>query len=211
MDHPIVFVDLETGGTDENIHQITQIAAVATRPFPDLEIIAQFECKVELVEGHYEQEALDVQNYDETVWFTDAVPAKKAISWLSEFCREYTHSRISGRTGKPYRVAHLAGYNVGFDSDFLRATAERLRMWVPLTNWTGGYFDVLHLAKWALALGGEMVTQSLKLADVCALFEIELEAHDAMNDVRATVELCKRLFTNIPEERMPFTAGSFGP
>lgn len=51
---PIVWLDLEAGGTDPTRHQITQIAALATTGDPDLKIIGEpFEVKVELVPARF--------------------------------------------------------------------------------------------------------------------------------------------------------------
>ena len=86
----------------------------------------------------------------------------------------------------------MGGHNVEFDGRFIRATAKRLAMWMPLTNWTGGQFDTLHMAKWWFLLRG-VYPEVFTLESLCDHFRIPLETHDAKNDVLATVMLARRL------------------
>lgn len=189
----IVWIDLETGGTDKEIHQITQIAAVATGGPPHFEGNAwPFERKIKLVEGHYTEEALKVQNYSPEVWERDAMDLIPALNEFIQWVKPYCHQRISKRTGRPYDVAHMAGYNISFDGDFLRASCDRNKLWMPLTNWTGGQFDVLHAVKWHL-MKQKVYPETFTLEAMCETFGIKLDAHDAMNDVLATVELARKV------------------
>ena len=191
--HHIIWIDLETGGLDHKVHQITQIAAVATCGLPELKEVASFEVKIELYPEMFSDVALEVQNYSDVAWAFQAVSARAALSELVKWLTPFTHQRKSKRTGAAYSAAHIAGYNVAFDGDFLRSSAERYNVWLPLTNWTGGVFDVLQYVKWWYFDACKPEPDSFKLADVCALWGIHFDAHDAMNDVRATLELATRL------------------
>ena len=187
--HHIIWIDLETGGLDHKVHQITQIAAVATCGLPELKEVASFEVKIELYPEMFSDEALEVQNYSDEAWAFQAVSARAALSELVKWLTPFTHQRKSKRTGAAYSAAHMAGYNVAFDGAFLRASIDRLDTWLPLTNWTGGVFDVLQYAKWWYFKSCLPEPESFTLESMCELWDIQFEAHDAMNDVRATLEL----------------------
>ena len=191
--HHIVWIDLETGGLDPAKHQITQIAAIATCGLPELEEVANFEAKIELYPEMFSDEALEVQNYSDEAWAFQAISIKAALLALGAGLTPFTHQRKSKRTGAAYNAAHMAGYNVAFDGEFLRSAADRSDVWLPLTNWTGGVFDVLQYAKWWYFEHCKPEPDSFKLEDLCAVWGITFEAHDAMNDVRATLELATRM------------------
>ena len=195
----IVWIDLETGGTDPKVHGITQIAAIATKGTPPGDVfIDGFERKVQLREGMWTAEALDRQGYTEERW-ADAIPIGKALYQLVSWLKPHCHTRISKNTGKPYQVANMAGHNVSFDGDFLRAEADRMNLWLPLTNWTGGQLDTLQLAKW-FALYSGTPTDSYKLEDLAKQFKMEeFQAHDAMADIMATWGLSRAILARLEE------------
>jgi len=195
VEERIVWVDLETGGVDETRHQITQFAAVATGGpplFKEPEHDSEFERKVSLVNGRWEQEALDVQNYDEITWLAEGKTMVEVLDDFDQWVRKHCHEAVSKRTGNPYQVAHMGGHNVGFDGRFLRAAAERNDRWIRLTNWTGGVYDTLHLAKWHF-LGLDKRPDNLKLETLCEFFGVKIKAHDALEDVRATIKIAREM------------------
>lgn len=187
----MIWLDLETGGTDEKIHQITQVAAIATEGPPSFEELDSFERKVALVDGHWIKEALDIQGYTPERW-KDAVPVVDALQALNLWADPYCHERISKRNGRPYQVAHMGGYNIEFDGRFLRAACDRNKIWLRLTNWTGGQFDVLHAVKWWFMKKDQWL-ETFTLEYVCEVLGIALDAHDAKNDVAATIEIARRV------------------
>lgn len=196
----VVWIDLETGGTDCVAHGITQIAAIATKGVPPNDDLCgePFERKVQLRDGMWTQEALDTQGYTEERW-ADAIPIGQALHQLAFWCKAFTHVRESKRTGKPYRVANMAGHNVEFDGDFIRAECDRLNLWMPLTNWTGGRLDTLQLAKWFSFYSG-IPTDSYKLEDLCAQYKLpEFESHDALGDIMATWRLAQAILGKLEE------------
>lgn len=192
---PIVWFDLETGGLNPHHHQITQIAAIATSGDVELrEVGRPFQAKVCLVPGRSTKEALELQGYDETTWAKEATSIDAAMRQFVDWCRPFGVERIGGQSGKSYTAASVGGYNVQFDADFLRATADRLKLWLPLTIWTGGMFDVLQFVKWVGMMDGEEPV-SKKLTDVCEHYGIPFvgDAHTAIGDVRATIALARAL------------------
>jgi len=191
---PIVWIDLETGGTDPRVHQITQVAAIATTGTPELDQIGEpFERKVCLSPGHFTQEALQLQNYGKETWDAEAVAVTVMLQDLIDWCKPYKHTCISASTGKSYSAAYVAGYNVDFDCRFLRAAAERNDKWLPLMTWTGGYFDVLQLLRWMTLFNGDE-PKKFQLRPVCEHFGLPaFGAHDACEDIRQTIKLARCL------------------
>ena len=189
----IVWVDLETGGLSPKLHQLTQIAAVPTTGGIELEALGQpFERKITLTSGRYTKEALEVQNYDPVVWDAEAIPINRALEEFKEWLKTWGHPMTSAK-GSKYSAAHMGGHNVAFDGEFLRASAERNKLWLPITNWTGGMFDTLHLARWVSLLEGKE-PPDYKLETLCKFYGLPaFDAHDAMNDVRATIRLARAL------------------
>lgn len=195
---PIVWLDLETGGTDAAAHQVTQVACAATigKDFKLCNDDPTFERKVELVPERYTPAALDLQNYDEAVWAAEAMPVYEVLGQLERWLRGFVHMTTS-KAGKPYPVCHMAGYNLGFDCDFLDATCKRngpgpRGYWLPLSKWRGGYLDVLDLVLWGRAFYN-WTPKDVQLATVCGYFDIPIDAHDAMGDVLATIKLAQHV------------------
>ena len=191
---PIVWVDLETGGLDPALHQITQIGAVATLGDSTLQEIGEpFEAKVALASGHYEEDALKKQGYDKDVWIKEAVSVQVAIRAFIDWIEPFRHDRVN-KAGKRYQAGHVAGYNIAFDAEFLRETSSRNGVWMPLTTWTGGMFDVLQFAKWTAVMTGAQ-PENYQLETVCKFYGVPIlgSAHDALVDVKATVRLARAL------------------
>jgi DNA polymerase III epsilon subunit-like protein len=85
----------------------------------------------------------------------------------------------------------LAGYNVAFDDRFLR------QMFVDFCDkYYGSYIfwpkrDISYLVAEEIARGNRF--RDCKLATLCEAYGIEIDAHDALSDIRATRDLYMRL------------------
>lgn len=94
-----------------------------------------------------------------------------------------------------------SGYNVGFDLSFLRAFFERFG-----NNYLGSYFfyptlDPSALVAWAIKSDIIDAGSSHKLADIARSVGIPLEnAHDAIDDIRATRDVANELYYLIRAE-----------
>lgn len=186
----IVFFDLETSGLDPERHEIIQIAAIAAT-MPGFEPVEEFECKVRFDPLRAEPGALEANSYDREVWARDAIEALDAAKRFDAFMRRHsTMQRVSKRTGKPFATCRMAGHNAStFDIRFLR----RL--------YSGGWcqcdvfvYDTLQLAGWWASAQAEPPV-NLQLTTLCDHLGIELgdNAHDALHDVRAAIEIARRL------------------
>ena len=88
------------------------------------------------------------------------------------------------------------GYNVPFDMDFLQDLFIKMGH-----RYFGSYFnrrtlDAFQLLNW-LVYTGEIDLINYKLGTLCAHYGIDISAHDAVSDIKATRELTKRLLKHI--------------
>ncbi len=87
---------------------------------------------------------------------------------------------------------YVAGYNVRFDLDFLKSFFEKNN-----DVYFGSWFNwkcidplpILHFLEYQ----GKIKLDNYKLSTVCEYYKIELDAHDAANDILATREVIKYL------------------
>ena len=91
-------------------------------------------------------------------------------------------------------VAQLVAHNAEFDGVFLREWFERLGLFLPASY---RVFCTLHRAMWLFHENRSLTPPAdFKLGTLCRYFDVPLrpdEAHDALTDVRATVELYRRM------------------
>lgn len=187
----IVFFDLETGGlTDE--HPNIQIAAIAVATGDDWRELETFERKLTFDIAKADPEALKLNHYDADVWWREGVAEPVALADFKNFLRDHADMEmISKRTGEPYYVAQLAGYNaLTFDGPRLKKAFTRWSIFLPAHP---RELCVLQQAAWwFVANPAAGKPASMKLGDVCAAFGFSIEgAHDALADIRATVKLAR--------------------
>lgn len=85
----------------------------------------------------------------------------------------------------------VAGYNVGFDRDFLAALFKKVnREQDFLEIFTGDIRDTMKRAK---VLKGQLATTNIKLATLAEHFNIPINAHDALSDISATIRVDEEL------------------
>lgn len=188
----LVFIDLETGGTDITRHPIIQIAAVAVGE--RFEELAAFESKVQFDKDTAEPAALQLNHWDADVWRREAKHASETINAFSAFLKRYADvSMVSKRSGNEYFVAQLAGYNAAtFDGPFLRQFYSVNGAFFPASY---RVMDVMQRALWHFHEHGSH-PQDFKLGTLCSHFGIDLsQAHDALADCRATIQLYKAIRT----------------
>jgi DNA polymerase-3 subunit alpha len=85
----------------------------------------------------------------------------------------------------------IAGYNVGFDKDFIAALFKKVGREADfLELFTGDIRDTMKRAK---KLKAQLQTPNIKLATLAAHFGIAINAHDALSDISATIQVDKIL------------------
>ena len=192
-DERLVYLDLETCGL-EFTRPIIQIAAIATNSA--LRELETLEMKIQFDERDADPRALCKNNYDRELWQREAIDPKVAAKRFSDFLRRHsTVDIISDRTRRSYRVARLVAHNAErFDGPFLRTWYERLGMYLPAA------YSILCTKQRAYWLFHEQKSltppDNFQLGTLCQYFDVRLrpdDAHDALNDVRATVALYRRM------------------
>lgn len=121
---------------------------------------------------------------------------------LNDFLNEFgSWKRTSKSSNKTYTTAELAGHNIAlYDAVLLRSWYKRLDGYLPAAAWVTGPVDTMQMARSIEWARGERWEDGFSLGPLCKRFGIVLEgAHDALNDVLATVELAKRLRGMIKE------------
>lgn len=187
-----VFFDLETGGIDPKRHPIIQIAAIATDA--ELNELESFECKLRFNANECDPKALEANCFNAETWSKSAVSSPSAISDFSAFLgRHASVQQISKRTGRPYYVAQMVSYNGPFDGDFLKEWYCIEGAFMPAS------YRVMCAMQRVLWHFDELPSElprpvNFKLGTVCQFLRVSLEvAHDAMADVRATVDVLRAI------------------
>lgn len=183
-----VFFDLETGGVEMR-HPVIQLAAVAVDD--DWNESSAFEQKIAFDIDACDMEALRLNHYTPEAW-KDAVVREAALARFVSWLRPYQSlSLLSKRTGNPYSVAKLAGYNaLTFDLPRLKAMFG-----AEFTPWDPRVRDVLQRALfWFDEHPETPKPENFKLATVAEMFGIASDgAHDALADARMSAALAKAL------------------
>jgi DNA polymerase III epsilon subunit-like protein len=157
------------------------------------EEVGAFTQNISFNESDADPEALKMNHYTREAWadaVSPAVCAARFAAWLRPF---QSVTLTSKRTGQPYTVARLAGYNaVSFD-------LPRLKEMFGASFFPCEYLvrDVLQRALFYFdehPHGPQ--PENFKLATVCAMFGIDTDgAHGALADAR----MCARLHRVIME------------
>jgi len=192
----IVFLDIETNKLDPQTAVPIQIAALATVS-ETLEVIDEFEIKVEFDLKTAEPQALRRNSYNKEVWEAEAVLPNAAAAALEDFFdRHATWARRTISSGRRKTWCEIAGHNITFyDGPILNRWLYALRgVGSVAAFWTTGPLDTMHWAKAKEFERGLRFERGLSLGALCKYFDIKIEnEHDALDDVMATVELAKML------------------
>ncbi len=181
--NPIICLDFETGGLKSKKNPATQIAYQAF----------ELDTYKPLLEySSYIQPYADLEIEDEALKYTgityaqlaNGIDSKELVKKMCEDFKSVTHSH----TKKPI----LLGHNVGFDINFLTFlftfNKVDIEKYLSCNEGIPNSIDTLSSAKKKWAKDDKMT--SYNLASCCQKAGIEIiDAHDAMNDVKATKEL----------------------
>lgn len=187
-DERIVFFDLETGGLEPGKHPVIQFAGIAVDgAWNEVEAL---EFKIAFDAAAAEPEALAVNHYSAEAW-AEAHPPLIAVSAIGNFFRRHSSLRKVSNAGRPYSVARVAAHNARFDCDHLGAFFKARGEFCPAALYEP--LDTLALARW-VSLRSDSQPKDHKLGSLCEWLGIPLDAaHDALSDVRATVEVARLL------------------
>ncbi len=183
-----VYFDLETGGVQPQQPSI-QLAAIAVDEHGNE--AASFEQKIAFNEADCDPEVLRINHYTKEAW-KDAINYQATAALFASWLKPYSSvSLMSKRTGRPYSVARLAGYNaVSFDG-------PRLKAMFGTSFFPCEYLirDVLQRALFWFDEHPEAPRpDNFKLSTIAAMFGVSSEgAHDALADARMSAALYKAM------------------
>lgn len=204
MKKPIYLAfDTETCGTDPDVNGIIQIGGVIF----DCERLRQSEIKVlrefNITANAYEagcEEASweDYKTKERRTPFDVHGISNEVIATYQPYRSAYTELKYNlgqhiDKFDKTDKLIAI-GYNIEFDMDMLFGMAKRNG-----DKYLGSYIsrsaiDVMPLARWADALGVlPFKPANHKLETMCEGFDIEIKAHDALSDIKATMNLLWKL------------------
>ncbi len=187
----LVFVDIELVAVGRR-RAILQIAAIAvSRSLVEQE---SFEAKIRLDESRFRPMSVRNRHFDLAQWRQEGRSPKAVAFDFARFLTRHSSAVVPGADGRPLIVAQLVAHNAEFDGVFLREWFEGLRLFFPASY---RIFCTLHRAMWYFHEDRAMMPpRDFKLGTLCRHFGVpfnDYEAHDALTDVRATVELYRRM------------------
>lgn len=187
----LIFVDIETAGIGPKA-PIIELAAVAVESGSFCELDA-LEMKVAFEMKDASPRSLGVTKFSPSAWQRYALPPEDAAAKLAVFLhRHATKQVLSKKPPMSHRVARLAGYHADFDAVRLRDWATRLGVYLPMRRRT---LCVLQRTLWFFEENqGLTPPDDYQLATVAEHLGLAAKpTHRALDDVRATVELARRL------------------
>ena len=181
----LVFVDLETAESDAG-WTVIQAAAVAVSG--RLRELAAFEAKLAV------RRPCRHSRFIAEAWEREGQPAQEVARTFAAFLREHASVPVTPVRGRPYRVAQVVAHNAEFDGAMLRTWFDRAGLFLP------GHFRVLctvQRAGWLFREAPHLDPPTdLRLGTLCRYFGVSYraaDAHDALYDARAAVELYRAM------------------
>jgi len=183
----ILYFDVETTGLDHKEHEIVQLGLV-------IEIGGEVKAEANYFMRPDRPESVTEGSLEitgKTMEEIMAYPERQQsyfdlTTLLGQHCDKFDSSD----------KFYPAGYNVGFDLDFLSSFFKGMNdpylgSWI---NWR--QIDPLRILHFMEAKG-DIKLQDYKLETVCNYLGIKIKAHDAMSDIYATRELVHLLFEKV--------------
>jgi DNA polymerase III alpha subunit (gram-positive type) len=186
MSQKIFYFDVETTGTDPIKQDVVQIGLIIEIG-GEVKIEKNIKCQPINWE-EIEPQALEVTG-NTIEGLKKLQPASAAYKELTDILCSYVDKYDKSDKFYP------AGYNVSFDLDFLQNffLKQNDPYFGSFINWKR--IDPLPILHY-LDFLGHISLPDYKLATVCEYFDIEIDAHDAFSDIKATRELVGFLADN---------------
>ncbi|MDD4972580.1 MAG: 3'-5' exonuclease [Paludibacter sp.] len=199
----ILWLDTETTGLDAQKHGIIQLAVL-------MDIDGKVEGELLLDVQPFDSDVLNINNVEfeyEDIAFIDKIKPEDIVepsnikiidivknhkapksAYMSIISFLGNHILKFDKTDKAY----LGGYNVNFDRNFISEFFKKNN-----DNYLGSYLswrclDPLYRL-WEMDYKGYIALENYKLETVCNHFGIPISAHNAMSDIKATMDLWYRL------------------
>lgn len=182
----VLFIDTETGSVNTNKAALIQLSGIIRIDKKDVET---FNFLIKPFSGaEVTQAALEVQNrsleeLETDVYESEEVVYQKLIRIFDKYIDKYN---------KADKFV-VAGYNVKFDVEILKAFFERNNNKYLFSYLDSSMLDPLYSIRLLQIAGILPVLENNKLETWCKHFGIELKAHDSLEDITATKELIFKL------------------
>lgn len=186
----IIFIDTETGGVNPEKAALIQLSGIIRIDKKDVE---KFNFYIKPFENsEVNEKALEVQGRTLEELKTDKYVEEKEVykqfvNLLDKYIDKYD------RTDKFI----VAGYNVRFDVDILKALFQRYGNNFLFSYLDSSMLDPLYSIRLLQIAEILPVLENNKLETWCKHFGIELKAHDSLEDIEATKKLIGKLISLI--------------
>ncbi|WP_339004251.1 3'-5' exonuclease [Fusobacterium polymorphum] len=186
----IIFIDTETGGVNPEKSALIQLSGIIRIDKKDIE---KFNFYIKPFENsEVNEKALEVQGRTLEELKTDKYVEEKEVykqfvNLLDKYVDKYD------RTDKFV----VAGYNVRFDVDILKAFFQRHGNNFLFSYLDSSMLDPLYSIRLLQIAEVLPVLENNKLETWCKHFGIELKAHDSLEDIEATKKLIGKLISLI--------------
>jgi len=183
----VFYFDVETTGFSAEKNDIIQLAGIVEE---DGKVLGEIDLRMQPFDyATIRQEALDVNGVTVEELQSFGSP-DAALIRLETFLLNYMGSGEEVLTREEYDVQKFLpmGYTVKFDIRFLKAFFIKCGSSAYGSFFLEDFIDVLDLVK-AAGLKEQNELANNKLVTVAEFFGIELNAHEAMSDIKATREI----------------------
>ena len=186
----IIFIDTETGGVNPEKSALIQLSGIIRIDKKDVEkfnfYIKPFE-NLEVNEKALEVQGRTLDELKAEKYIEEKEVYKQFINLLDKYIDKYD------KTDKFI----VAGYNVRFDVDILKALFQRHGNNFLFSYLDSSMLDPLYSIRLLQIAGILPVLENNKLETWCKHFGIELKAHDSLEDIVATKKLIGKLISLI--------------
>ena len=186
----IIFIDTETGGVNPEKAALIQLSGIIRIDKKDVEkfnfFIKPFE-NSEVNEKALEVQGRILEELKTDKYVEEKEVYKQFIKLLDKYIDKYD------RTDKFI----VAGYNVRFDVDVLKAFFQRHGNNFLFSYLDSSMLDPLYSIRLLQIAEVLPVLENNKLETWCKHFGIELKAHDSLEDIEATKKLIGKLISLI--------------
>ena len=182
----IIFIDTETGGVNAEKSALIQLSGIIEVDGTEKEkfnfYIRPFE-NSEVNEKALEVQGRTLEELGTEKYIDESIIYKKFLEILDKYIDKYDKND----------KFIVAGYNVKFDIDILKALFERNNNKFLFSYFNSSMLDPLYSVRLLQVAGMLPVLENNKLETWCKYFNIELKAHDSLQDITATKKLIEKL------------------
>lgn len=186
MMNKIIFIDTETGGVNAEKSALIQLSGIIEVDGTEKEkfnfYIRPFE-NSEVNEKALEVQGRTLEELGTEKYIDESIIYQEFLEILDKYIDKYDKND----------KFIVAGYNVKFDIDILKALFERNNNKFLFSYFNSFMLDPLYSVRLLQVAGMLPVLENNKLETWCKYFNIELKAHDSLQDITATKKLIEKL------------------